>query len=110
MGEKKKNNMTVLLGAAFLMATSAIGPGFLTQTATFTGQYGSIFAMVIIRTILLDVTTQLNIWSIIGVSGMRGQDIGQQGSCRDSVILFAFLVALGGWYLILETWAEPPRD
>lgn len=48
MGEKKKNNMTVLLGAAFLMATSAIGPGFLTQTATFTGQYGSIFAMVII--------------------------------------------------------------
>ena len=34
MGEKKKNNMTVLLGAAFLMATSAVGPGFLTQTAT----------------------------------------------------------------------------
>ena len=25
----------VLIGAAFLMATSAIGPGFLTQTATF---------------------------------------------------------------------------
>ena len=25
-----------VLGAAFLMATSAIGPGFLTQTATFT--------------------------------------------------------------------------
>lgn len=26
-------NKTALLGAAFLMATSAIGPGFLTQTA-----------------------------------------------------------------------------
>ena len=45
MGEKKKRNAntTALIGAAFLMATSAIGPGFLTQTATFTGQYGSIF-------------------------------------------------------------------
>ena len=76
MGEKKKHsNMTTLMGAAFLMATSAIGPGFLTQTSTFTAQYKSIFALVIICTILLDVTTQLNIWSVIGVSGMRGQDI-----------------------------------
>ena len=50
MGEKKKSNAntTALIGAAFLMATSAIGPGFLTQTATFTGQYGSIFALAII--------------------------------------------------------------
>ena len=42
MGEKKKSNAntTALIGAAFLMATSAIGPGFLTQTATFTcGSY-----------------------------------------------------------------------
>ena len=30
-----------LLGAAFLMATSAIGPGFLTQTAVFTEQLGA---------------------------------------------------------------------
>ena len=76
MGEKKKHsNMTTLMGAAFLMATSAIGPGFLTQTSTFTAQYKSIFALVIVCTILLDVTTQLNIWSVIGVSGMRGQDI-----------------------------------
>ena len=35
MSEKKKSG-GALLGAAFLMATSAIGPGFLTQTATFT--------------------------------------------------------------------------
>lgn len=109
MGEKKKNNMTVLLGAAFLMATSAIGPGFLTQTATFTGQYGSIFAMVIICTILLDVTTQLNIWSIIGVSGMRGQDIANK-VLPGLGYFIAFLVASAAWYLILETWAEPPRD
>ena len=33
MEEKKKSNGGALLGAAFIMATSAIGPGFLTQTA-----------------------------------------------------------------------------
>ncbi|MFR3285506.1 MAG: NRAMP family divalent metal transporter [Clostridium fessum] len=77
------------------MATSAIGPGFLTQTATFTGQYGSIFALAIICTILLDVTTQLNIWSIIGVSGMRGQDIANK-VVPGLGYFIAFLVSLGG--------------
>ena len=32
----KKASASVLFGAAFLMATSAIGPGFLTQTSKFT--------------------------------------------------------------------------
>ena len=73
--QKAHSSVGVLLGAAFIMATSAIGPGFLTQTATFTGTYGATFALAIICTILLDVTTQFNIWSIIGVSGLRGQDI-----------------------------------
>ncbi|MEG1575825.1 MAG: hypothetical protein RR366_03395, partial [Clostridium sp.] len=96
MEEKKgKSNMTALIGAAFLMATSAIGPGFLTQTATFTGQYKSVFAFVIICTILLDVTTQLNIWSVIGVSGMRGQDIANK-VLPGLGYAIAFLVALGG--------------
>ena len=68
---------------------------FLTQTATFTGQYGSIFALAIICTILLDVTTQLNIWSIIGVSGMRGQDIANK-VVPGLGYFIAFLVSLGG--------------
>lgn len=93
--KKGKSNMTALIGAAFLMATSAIGPGFLTQTATFTGQYKSVFAFVIICTILLDVTTQLNIWSVIGVSGMRGQDIANK-VLPGLGYAIAFLVALGG--------------
>ena len=33
-----KSRRTALIGALFLMATSAIGPGFITQTATFTAQ------------------------------------------------------------------------
>lgn len=96
MGEKKdKGNMTALIGAAFLMATSAIGPGFLTQTATFTGQFKSAFALVIVATILLDVTTQLNIWSVVGVSGMRGQDIANK-VVPGLGYFIACLVALGG--------------
>ena len=51
--------------------------------------------MVIICTILLDVTTQLNIWSIIGVSGMRGQDIATK-VLPGLGYFIAFLVALGG--------------
>ena len=88
------------------MATSAIGPGFLTQTATFTGQYGSIFALAIICTILLDVTTQLNIWSIIGVSGMRGQDIANK-VVPGLGYFIAFLVSLAVWYSISVTSAAP---
>ena len=97
MGDNKKKsvNMTALIGAAFLMATSAIGPGFLTQTATFTGTYGATFALAIICTILLDVTTQFNIWSIIGVSGLRGQDIANK-VLPGLGYFIAFLVSVGG--------------
>ena len=36
-----------LVGAMFLMATSAIGPGFITQTTQFTAQLGAAFAFAI---------------------------------------------------------------
>jgi Mn2+/Fe2+ NRAMP family transporter len=63
------------LGAMFLMATSAIGPGFLTQTTTFTVQLGAAFACVILVSVLVDIAIQLNVWRIIGVSGRRAQDL-----------------------------------
>lgn len=62
-------------GAAFLMATSAIGPGFLTQTSLFTEQLFTSFGFVILVSILLDIGAQLNIWRIITVSENRAQDI-----------------------------------
>ena len=40
---------SAILGAAFLMATSAVGPGFLTQTATFTEKLGASFGFVILN-------------------------------------------------------------
>jgi Mn2+/Fe2+ NRAMP family transporter len=63
------------VGAMFLMATSAIGPGFLTQTTTFTIQLGAAFAFAILASVLVDIAIQLNIWRIIGVSGRRAQDL-----------------------------------
>jgi len=36
MKKKKSSNISVIIGAAFLMATSAIGPGFQTQITAFT--------------------------------------------------------------------------
>jgi Mn2+/Fe2+ NRAMP family transporter len=59
---------SALLGAAFLMATSAIGPGFITQTTVFTQELLTSFGFVILISILLDIGAQLNIWRIIAVS------------------------------------------
>lgn len=76
MTEKdKKSRRNSLIGAAFLMATSAVGPGFLTQTAYFTEALLASFGFVILASIILDIGAQLNVWRIITVSKMRGQEI-----------------------------------
>src|SRR5690606_24660813 len=51
---------SALLGAVFLMATSAIGPGFITQTTEFTATLGAAFAFAIVVSILIDIAVQLN--------------------------------------------------
>lgn len=82
-------------GAAFLMATSAIGPGFLTQTAVFTSELRADFAFVILVSLVLALAVQLNVWRVLGASGLRAPELA-------SAILpglgpaLAVLVALGG--------------
>lgn len=93
--EASKRSKGALLGAAFIMATSAIGPGFLTQTAAFTEQFAASFAFVIFISILLDVGAQVNVWSIIGVSGMRGQEIANR-IVPGMGHFVSILIALGG--------------
>lgn len=66
---------SAILGAAFLMATSAIGPGFLTQTSLFTQQLLTSFGFVILISVLIDIAAQLNIWRIVAVRGNYAQDI-----------------------------------
>lgn len=85
----------ILLGAAFLMATSAIGPGFLTQTAFFTSKLGASFGFVILASIVLDIGAQLNIWRVITVSGLRAQEIGNRVFPQLGTLL-SVLVAIGG--------------
>ncbi|MEK5077964.1 NRAMP family divalent metal transporter [Solibacillus sp. FSL W7-1436] len=92
---KKKVSRSVLLGAAFLMATSSIGPGFLTQTTVFTQQLAASFAFVILVSLLLDIFSQMNIWRIIAVSGLRGQEIANKVLPGLGVVL-AILIVIGG--------------
>jgi len=92
---KKQYNWSVLIGAAFLMASSAIGPGFLTQTAVFTAQLGASFGFVILLSIVLDAIAQLNIWRIITVADKPAQDIANQVFPGLGYIV-SFLVFLGG--------------
>lgn len=86
---------STLLGAVFLMATSAIGPGFITQTTEFTQRAGSTFAFAIVISIVVDVAIQLNVWRVIGVSGLRAQELGNR-VLPGIGYLMAALVVFGG--------------
>ena len=92
---RERSLRSVILGAAFLMATSAVGPGFLTQTTVFTKQLLASFGFVILLSIILDIFAQLNIWQVLTVSGKRGQDVANE-TIRGSGYLLAALVATGG--------------
>jgi Mn2+/Fe2+ NRAMP family transporter len=74
----EKSARSVMLGAAFLMATSAVGPGFLTQTTVFTSQFLASFGFAILVSIIIDIFAQLNIWRILTVTGKRAQELGNE--------------------------------
>lgn len=84
-----------IIAAAFLMATSAIGPGFLTQTAVFTNTLLASFGFIILISILLDIGAQLNIWKILGASGMRAQVLANKIIPGSGYIL-TLLIVIGG--------------
>ena len=86
---------SAITGAAFLMATSAIGPGFLTQTTVFTQQLGVNFGFVILLSIVLDVVAQLNIWRVICVRGQYAQVLANQ-TIKGSGHLLSILIFIGG--------------
>ncbi len=84
-----------LAGAAFLMATSAVGPGFLTQTALFTAQLGASFGFAILASALIDLAAQLTVWRVLVAAGRPA------GPVADVVVpglgrLLAWAVVLGG--------------
>ena len=95
MEKNNKKSLSVLIGAAFLMATSAIGPGFLTQTGQFTGSLKASFGFVILVSVILSAIVQLNVWRVLCVSGMRGQDVANKVLPGLGYVV-AFLVVAGG--------------
>lgn len=98
MGGKQKvtsSQRRLLFGAVFLMATSAIGPAFLTQTTVFTEQFLASFAFAILVSIIIDIGAQLNIWRVLSVSGKRGQDVAND-VLPGLGYAVAFLIVLGG--------------
>lgn len=90
-----KNHKRLLLGSVFLMATSAIGPAFLTQTAVFTAQFASSFAFAILLSILIDIGAQINIWRVLVVTGKRGQEVANE-IFKGLGTFISILIAIGG--------------
>lgn len=90
-----KNHKRLLLGSVFLMATSAIGPAFLTQTAVFTAQFASSFAFAILLSILIDIGAQINIWRVLVVTGKRGQEVANE-IFNGLGTFISILIAVGG--------------
>ena len=90
-----KNHKRLLLGSVFLMATSAIGPAFLTQTAVFTAQFASSFAFAILLSKLIDIGAQINIWRVLVVTGKRGQEVANE-IFNGLGTFISILIAIGG--------------
>ncbi len=94
MSNEKKSG-GALLGAAFLMATSATAGLSMTQTADFTGKFQASFGFVILTSILLSAVAQLNIWRVLCVTGLRGQDVANK-LLPGLGYFVAFMIVLGG--------------
>jgi len=74
-GTTSRRERDPLAGAAFLMATSAIGPGFLTQTAVFTERHGRDFAFAILASVLVALVVQLDVWRVLAAAGRRAPEL-----------------------------------
>ena len=65
-------------GAVFLMATSAIGPGFITQTTVFTTELMASMGFVILCSVIIDIIAQLNIWQILAGHRKKASELANQ--------------------------------
>lgn len=86
-----------IVASIFLMATSAMGPGFLTQTATFTVKMGAAFGFGILLSIIIDYVVQQNIWRVVTLTQKRAPDIANIALPGSGYIL-AVLVIFGGFF------------
>lgn len=87
-----KERRVSLVGAIFLMATSAIGPGFITQTATFTATMGAAFAFGILASIVMDFIIQMNIWRVITLTKMNASEVANKAIPGSGYLLAVFII------------------
>ena len=95
IGTEKKALKNNLITSIFLMITSALGPGFLTQTANFTEQLGANFAFAILLSIVIAFAAQSNVWRVLSVSGMYAQDLSNKVLPGLGYVV-SFFIVLGG--------------
>lgn len=86
-----------IIASIFLMATSAMGPGFLTQTATFTAKMGAAFGFGILLSIIIDYVVQQNIWRVVTLTQMRAPEVANAALPGSGYVLAA-LVIFGGFF------------
>jgi Mn2+/Fe2+ NRAMP family transporter len=89
-------NFRLWAGAAFLMATSAIGPGFLTQTAVFSKTLLASFGFAILISVLIDWIIQWQIWHTIIVSAKPAQTVVEEVVPWGGKLL-SVIIIVGGW-------------
>lgn len=77
------------------MATSAIGPGFLTQTTVFTQQLMASMGFVILVSVLIDIIAQLNIWQILTANNQKASELANQIVPYSGHVL-TVLICIGG--------------
>ena len=67
----------------------------MTQTGQFTGELKASFGFVILISVILAAIVQLNVWRVLCVSGLRGQDVANK-VLPGLGYLVAFLIVAGG--------------
>ena len=92
---EKTNLRNILISSIFLMVTSALGPGFLTQTANFTEELGSDFAFAILLSLIISFAAQVNVWRVLSVSGNYAQDLSNK-VLPGLGYFISFFIVLGG--------------
>jgi len=88
-----KTSRKDLLAATTIMATSAVGPGFLTQTTVFTEQLAYNFGFVILLSVVIDIIAQVTIWKALTFANSPVQLLAEslmQGLGKFLIISIAF--------------------
>ena len=104
MGEKlnkKEKDFTFTKGQALTLWISFLNgyvchrSSLLTQTAVFTAEFYASFAFAILISILIDIGAQINIWRVLVVTGLRGQEVSNKVLPGLGTIV-SILIAFGG--------------